>query len=282
MLPQEIQTLLAIIIVAIISLIIGVIVGNIAGRRSAKAPSNKEITELKSEGYSDIATLWYSPATKHIVTEMNEELFKDFSNLTIDQQKKALRLSELFTDWVHPFITTEATPVIEQQVDSMESVLPEPGETSTTIEDTVPQIVPERPGATKPLPFVENESIKVEIPPIPQVAFTVEEPVKVKPIEFETPNEPFDPLTTEEVSTPPAGIKARTVAGQISDIIAQMVLGTPLNEKGIKLIERSDHGVDVWVGMEKFDGVDSIPYPEVRQLIHEAAIRWEQENSTSK
>ena len=58
-----------------------------------------------------------------------------------------------------------------------------------------------------------------------------------------------------------------------------MVKTSSLREKGIKLIEREDHGVDVWIGMEKFDGVEAIPYPEAKQLIKAAAAKWEKEAS---
>ena len=74
----------------------------------------------------------------------------------------------------------------------------------------------------------------------------------------------------------PSGIeKPNTIAGQISLIIDDMLEGHPLKEKGIKLIENSHQGVDVWIGTEKFDGIDAIPYPEVQQLIREAVAQWE-------
>ncbi len=74
----------------------------------------------------------------------------------------------------------------------------------------------------------------------------------------------------------PSGIeKPQTIAGQISLIIDDMLEGNPLKEKGIKLIENSHQGVDVWIGTEKFDGIDAIPYPEVQQLIREAVAQWE-------
>jgi hypothetical protein len=59
-----------------------------------------------------------------------------------------------------------------------------------------------------------------------------------------------------------------------------MIQTSSLKEKGIKLLEREDHGVDVWIGVEKFDGVEAIPYPEARQLIKAAAARWEKEESS--
>ncbi len=77
-------------------------------------------------------------------------------------------------------------------------------------------------------------------------------------------------------------LRPKTVAGQISEIIDRMLEGNPLREKGIKLIENNHHGVDVWIGMEKFDGVDAVPNPEARQLIREAVAQWEREMETKQ
>jgi len=75
----------------------------------------------------------------------------------------------------------------------------------------------------------------------------------------------------------PVEEKPKTIAGQISLIIERMLVDSPIKEKGIKLIENSRHGVDVWIGLEKFDGIDAIPYPDVQQLIREAVAQWERE-----
>jgi hypothetical protein len=281
MLTPEIQNLIMIGVVGIAALVIGVIIGNMAGRRGSKTPKNKKmLAEIKKEGYAEIATLWYSPATKHVITEMGAEHFREFVNLPVEQQKKALRLADLFTEWVHPVISIEEKPVENPEEIKIEPPVDEtPVETAITADETTPQISGSRPGATKPLPFVENEPAQVEIPPAPPVFFAREEPEPEEQPKTESPVEPFNPLSAEETHTAPDSIKAKTVAGQISDIIAEMIQTSPLKEKGIRLIERPDHGVDVWFGIEKFDGIGSIPYPEVKQLIREAAARWERENS---
>lgn len=75
----------------------------------------------------------------------------------------------------------------------------------------------------------------------------------------------------------PVEDRPKTIAGQISLIIEKMLIDSPIKEKGIKLIENDHHGVDVWIGLEKFDGIDAIPYPDVQQLIREAVAVWERE-----
>jgi hypothetical protein len=87
----------------------------------------------------------------------------------------------------------------------------------------------------------------------------------------------------KEELAPPSGIsKPTTIAGQISLILDRLLDGNPLKEKGIKLIENSHGGVDVWIGLEKYDGIDVIPHPEVQQLIRKAVALWEQESEMTR
>jgi hypothetical protein len=215
---------------------------------------------MKNEGYGDVAHLWYSPATKKIISEIDSEFFREFVNLAPDQQKKALRLSELFNNWVKPAPVVEQKPVAEVSEKPVEQ----------NLEETVQQLVAPsgRPGSTKPLPFVDTEPI-VNIPPSSNAIRT--EATSGEGIE------PFKPEESNMEAEEPLKQKPKTVAGQISDIIDEIIKTSPLREKGIKLIEREDRGVDVWFGMEKFDGIEAIPYPEVKALIKTAAARWERE-----
>ena len=110
--------------------------------------------------------------------------------------------------------------------------------------------------------------------------------VMTRPVETESEEHEPEPVLNWSVAealkeekaavASPSGIdKPNSIAGQISLIIDDMLEGHPLKEKGIKLIENSHQGVDVWIGTEKFDGIDAIPYPDVQQLIREAVSQWE-------
>lgn len=108
-----------------------------------------------------------------------------------------------------------------------------------------------------------------DLPPIqPVLDWSVQEALKAK--------------ETEALSILPAEDRPKTIAGQISVIIEKMLVTSPIKEKGIKLIENEHQGVDVWIGLEKFDGIDAIPYPDVKQLIHEAVAQWEHEMEGNK
>jgi len=258
MLTQEIIYL---IIAGVTGLLLGILLASLLGNRDGKTSKSAEATpEMKKEGYADIAHLWYSPTTKKIISEIDNEFFQEFTNLAPDQQKKALRLSELFENWV------KAVPVVEEKPVADESKKPIEEHLEETIQQ--PVVSSGRPGSTKPLPFVDTAPI-VNIPP---ASYSVHEEPKLS-----NDFEPFKPLDSDMELEEPLKLKPKTIAGQISDIIDEIIQTSPLREKGIKLIEREDHGVDVWFGMEKFDGIEAIPYPEVKALIKTAAARWERE-----
>jgi hypothetical protein len=51
--------------------------------------------------------------------------------------------------------------------------------------------------------------------------------------------------------------------------------GTPLMEKGIRLQESPEGGVIVWVGMNKFQGVEDVPDEQIKAAIRTAIAAWE-------
>jgi hypothetical protein len=119
-------------------------------------------------------------------------------------------------------------------------------------------------------PFVGVESsVAANLPPVaPVLDWSVQEALKTE----EAEDSPILPVED----------RPKTIAGQISLIIEKMLIDSPIKEKGIKLIENDHHGVDVWIGLEKFDGIDAIPYPDVQQLIREAVAQWEREMEAGK
>jgi len=127
--------------------------------------------------------------------------------------------------------------------------------------------------------------VKVEPAFTPYVGVGSSDAANLPPIEPVLDWSVQEALKAEEVEEPSilsVKDKPKTIAGQISLIIEKMLVDSPIKEKGIKLIENDHHGVDVWIGLEKFDGIDAIPYPEVQQLIREAVAQWERDMEAGK
>lgn len=253
---METQNTIVLIIVGLAGLFIGLLVSGLFSNRDAKVKKSTRLTpEMEKEGFLEVARLWYSPTSKRIMPELDGDFIPDHASLTPEHQKKIFRLSELLSEWVRT-IPSEAAQPMDQ---SREPAAPSPFTAVPSVEES-----------DQPSPFIETP--QVESFTAPSNAFS---PRDMGSMEEEI----IERNTSEDDEEEQLVIKPRTIAGQISLILEDMIKTTPLRDKGIKLIERDDHGVDVWIGMEKFDGVEAIPYPEAKQLIKAAAASWEKEES---
>ena len=69
----------------------------------------------------------------------------------------------------------------------------------------------------------------------------------------------------------------KSIVGQINDILQENLPGTPLEAKGIRLSEDLRHGVIVWIGQQRFPGIDTVPDPEIQKAIRSAVSEWEEQ-----
>lgn len=226
---QVVITPIFLILAAIIGLLVGLLVSSLfSGRETKNAGPELPPQEMIKDGFVESARLWYSPAGKKVITQLDGGYYKEFKTLSPEQKSRVNKLLDLWSGWAGRLpLTSENGGVSGQSYD---------GE---------------------------------ELPPIePVLDWSVAEALKAE--------EQVEPILLAETEKP------TTIAGQISLIIEKMLVDSPIKEKGIKLIENSNQGVDVWIGTEKFDGIDAIPYPEVQQLIRRAVTQWEKEMEAAK
>lgn len=82
-----------------------------------------------------------------------------------------------------------------------------------------------------------------------------------------------DPSAVKE----PKAAPPKSIVAQINDILQDRIPGTPLEGKGVRLAEDLRHGVIVWIGVEKFTGIDAVPDPEIQKAIRSAVNEWEEQ-----
>ena len=122
-----------------------------------------------------------------------------------------------------------------------------------------------------------------EVVPVPHPAAQVPAPVAravaqemqppVKPVS----TNPLEALRHRMGPSKPAPAFV-SITSQINTILQGMLIGTPLEHRGISLTESPNVGVVVHVGMEQYPGIDDVPDEEVRKLIRAAVAEWERQN----
>ena len=103
-----------------------------------------------------------------------------------------------------------------------------------------------------------------------EVRTTPVAPAKIKndePIEVVAP---LAPLKNAEKHQ-----RQKSIVEQVDEVLQDLLESSPLPGKNIRLTEMPDKGVIVWVENENFDGIDSVPDEEVKQMIKQAVKKWE-------
>jgi len=66
-----------------------------------------------------------------------------------------------------------------------------------------------------------------------------------------------------------------SIVGQINLILQARIINTPLASKGVSLMESVTGGVNVYVGLQRYEAIDDIPDEEVKAAIRAAIAEWE-------
>jgi len=109
-------------------------------------------------------------------------------------------------------------------------------------------------------------------------------PSKPAPVSQASPTPKPTPLQTASPTTHPVSPASKPapiapaplgIVGQIDSVLQARLLGTALEGRGISLSPASDGGVLVFVGAEKYNGVDEVPDADVKAAIRAAITEWE-------
>jgi uncharacterized protein (DUF2147 family) len=76
----------------------------------------------------------------------------------------------------------------------------------------------------------------------------------------------------KEKDEPPA---PKSIVRQIDDVLQKRLAGTATGTRNIRLSESVTGGVEVWVGLQRYTGIDEVPDPEVVAAIRAAISEWE-------
>lgn len=94
---------------------------------------------------------------------------------------------------------------------------------------------------------------------------------------------PSSDSTQDKTAAPAASKKKEDMAeapptsmvGQINEILQLQIANSPLVSQGVALIESPSGGVSVYVGINKYEGIEDVPSEEVKAAIRAAIAEWE-------
>jgi hypothetical protein len=104
---------------------------------------------------------------------------------------------------------------------------------------------------------------------------TIATPPEVQAVEpgWRPDTAPLLPIVPAVKDTKPA--KPLSIVEQVDEILQEIVAGTPLATRMIRLVEDPKSGVVVWVGLEHYNGVDTVPDPDIKAILRKAGAEWE-------
>ncbi|MCA1899202.1 MAG: hypothetical protein LDL50_00700 [Chloroflexi bacterium] len=70
-------------------------------------------------------------------------------------------------------------------------------------------------------------------------------------------------------------IASSSIVQQIDAILQESLENTPLAKRGVRLQESSQGGVEVYIGLQKFETVEDVPDLEIKSVIRSAIAEWE-------
>jgi hypothetical protein len=111
---------------------------------------------------------------------------------------------------------------------------------------------------------VKSSPTPTPTPPAP-VRVAVPNPAPVSP----------PPATQVKKPEPEKSIASLSIVQQIDFILQERLMNSPMSRRGVRLQESIQGGVEVYVGLQKFDAVDDVPDEEIKSAIRSAIAEWE-------
>ena len=182
-----------------------------------------------------------------------------------------------------PPAPSDEIPVLDVSIDSAGKMrlklAGERIETSTINSDQRKRIIAV---LTQIRPFLETSTLAPTSTPAPTPPPAPPRPVSPPK---EAPSSGPSPAAAPSLSPKPAPSSDKSkdepvaapqsIVEQIDDILQSQMVGTSLMDRGIRLQESPEGGVLVWVGMEKFEGVNEVPDEQIQAAIRAAISVWE-------
>jgi len=243
------------IFIAVSSICMGFLLGFVIRgftRRSAKnneepdtKPKQKEKTTSKkvpNKNWSEVANLWRDRRNGSFIFQVENEFYKQGNDLSTKERGLLLKVVMDFYQWLEP-----------------------PTTLSTKSEESI-----------EPALHVENtprDTAQTELPT---------DSLMNVPVQEEQQNGQKGNLNAATIITralksdvTKSAMPEQSMVAQVDEILQEKIIAANMQKWAVRLTELPNKGMMVLVGLEKYEGIDDVPYERVRVIIRESVSEWE-------
>jgi hypothetical protein len=221
------------------------------------------------KGLAQAARLWRSKASGALVVEMDEGVYEAGGRIPGESKTALRQLTRDLSQWLNePVQAAPVAPSINGKAAGQPAAIPGSVQPAMTAVEDPPAMA-----AAESIPSPLTGRIDDGDPAAS--AWSGIPPVEDQP----AAQKPRLSLTRTIQTVLQSEIKveraAPSIAAQVDEILQENLLGTPLEKRGIRLMELPVKGMVVLVGLEQYGSVDEVPDPEIKAALKTAVAQWE-------
>ena len=239
------------IFVAIVAVCVGFILGFLARVLTHQGSDTKDMKAgPKSKGkktlhrsWIEVANLWRDRRDGRLIFQIEDKHYKRGDELTKRERAILLKVVMDFYRWLEP-------PSSEQAKNAGGNI----------------QNIPDRDSAPGTPASETNQEVSIE------ELTTAEPEVQLSSSMIRSA------FINANVATPET--QAPSMVAQVDRILQDKLEAANMQKWAVRLTEVPNHGMVVWVGMERYEWLDEVPYKRVRDIIRESVAEWERRTET--
>lgn len=250
---------LLVILFALFGFLLGALLTTLLINRGRKTPDAEgDFPQgLDADRHRSLARLWREKESGNLLVETPTQIAGSGAELTEKERQEMLALSKEWLRWL------AGSPAAVEPAPAAFQPAREPAPEISPAAPLVSPPVPPTPPVTGTGPLNPPRTVTGTGPLNPPRTVTGTGPLRAP-----------DGLAGDKKNTPLT--PSRSIVQQVDDILQERLRNTPLNERGIRLTQDLRDGVVIWVGLERYVGLESVPYPEVTEAVRGAVKEWEE------
>jgi hypothetical protein len=178
----------------------------------------------------------------------------DPSTLPQEQRRRLIEILGVIRPWLEGRPTPPPTPMSAPTLGPASAPMSAPSGITPVHQSSLLDRIQSQPASSTPPAQTPPMSAAQAAPPSPQ-------PVPSKPAMIAKEDRPIAP--------------AGSMVEQIDSILQARLAGTPLEERGIFLTQSPEGGVNVYIGLTRYSGIDEVLDPDIKAVIRAAITEWE-------